>query len=85
MKERKKERKKKKNRERREPRDRTCCTCRERDISEGTEDKGHGVNVGDRRSAQSNSGKGQRAAAVTKGRWVEKNLKCGFNFQSKRL
>ena len=58
---------------------------RERERSEGTEDKGYGINVGARRSAKSNSSKGQRAVAATEGGWVEKNLRCGFNFQSKRL
>ena len=58
---------------------------RERERSEGTNDKGHGVNVEDCRLAQSNSGKGQRAAAAIEGGWVEKNLRCGFNFQSKRI
>ena len=41
-------------------------------------DRGHGIDVGARRSARSNSGEGQRAAAVTEGGWVsvtKKNLR----------
>ena len=58
-KERKKERKtKKKNKERRESRDQTCYPRRERERLEGTEDRGHDVDVGARQSAQSNSGEG---------------------------
>ena len=58
---------------------------KERERSEGTEDRGHSVDVKARRSARSNSNEGQRATATTKGGWVEKNLRCDFNFQSKRL
>ena len=50
--------KKKKPRERRESRDRTCCPRRERERSEGTEDRGHDVDVEACGSARSNSGKG---------------------------
>ena len=82
MKERKKEKKKT---EREENQEIGPVVHAERERSEGTEDKGHGVNVGDRQSAQSSSGKGQRATAAIEGGWVEKNLRCGFNFQSKRL
>ena len=60
-------------------------TSRERERLEGTEDKGYGINIEARRSAKSNSSKGQRAVVATEGGWVEKNLRCGFNFQSKRL
>ena len=76
---------KKKNRKRRESRDRTCCPHRERERLEGTENRGQGVDVGARRLAQSNFDKGQRATAAIEGGWVEKNLRCGFNFQSKKL
>ena len=58
---------------------------RERERSERIEDKGHGVDIGARRLARSNSSEGQRVAAMTEGGWVEKNLRCGFNFQSKRI
>ena len=83
----KKERKKKKkkNKERRESRDRTCCPCRERERSEGTEDSRHSIDVEACRSARSNFGEEQRTATSTEGGWVEKNLRCGFNLQSKRL
>ena len=79
----KQQKKKKKDRENREeigPR---------RERSKGTEDRWHGVDVGARRSVRSNSSEGQRVAAAaataTEGGWVEKILRCGFNFQSKRL
>ena len=78
------EKKKKKQRENKEE-NQEIGPRRERERSEGTEDRGHGVNVGARRSTRSNSSEGQRAAAATEGGWVEKNLRCGFNFQSKRL
>ena len=58
---------------------------RKKEKKKSTKDKGYGINVGARRSAKSNSSKGQRAVAATEGGWVEKNLRCGFNFQSKRL
>ena len=48
---RKLKKKRKEKKKRRESRDRTCYTRRERKRSEGTEDKGHGVNVGARQSA----------------------------------
>ena len=50
--------KKKKNKERRESRDQTCYPRRERERLEGTEDRGHDVDVGARQSAQSNFGEG---------------------------
>ena len=58
---------------------------RERERLERIEDRGHGIDIGARRSARSNSSEGQRVAAMTEGGWVEKNLRCGFNFQSKRI
>ena len=44
-------------------------------------DRGHGVDVGAHRSAQSNSSEGQRAVAATKGGWVsatKKNLRVRY-------
>ena len=78
---------KKKQREKRIKRSDMLSTLREREKErlEGTKDRGHDVDVGARRSARSNFDEGQRAAATIEGGWVEKNLRCGFNFQSKRL
>ena len=81
------ERKKKKQREKRIKRSDLLSTPRERERErlERIEDRGHSVDIGARRSARSNSSEGQRVAAMTEGGWVEKNLRCGFNFQSKRI
>ena len=83
--ERKKEEKKKKKKKKKKDRENREEIGPRQERKEGTEDRWHGVDVGARRSARSNSGEGQRAAAATEGGWVEKNLRCGFNFQSKRL
>ena len=55
-----KRKKEKKNRERKESRDRTCCPRRERERErpEGTEDRGHDVDVRARQSARSNFDEG---------------------------
>ena len=76
---------KKKQREKRIKRSDLLSTPRERERLERIEDRGHNVDIGARRSARSNSSEGQRVAAVTEEGWVEKNLRCGFNFQSKRI
>ena len=83
--ERKKERKKKTKREENKEIGHVIHAERERERLEGTKDRGHDVDVGARRSSRSNFDEGQRAAAAIEGGWVEKNLRCGFNFQSKRL